>query len=53
MRHVQGSMTHWDKVERVKTLREKGLSFRKIASELQSDVKTVYRWSTYNQQDAH
>jgi DNA invertase Pin-like site-specific DNA recombinase len=36
------------KIKEVKSLREKRLSYRQIAKLLDSDVKTVYRWDSYD-----
>lgn len=36
-------------IEKVKDLRNKGLTFRQIAKLLDSDLKTVYRWFQYTQ----
>lgn len=35
-------------VKKVKDFRAKGLSFRQIAKLLEKDVKTVYRWASYD-----
>lgn len=35
-------------VKKVKTLRDKGLSFRQIGKLLNKDLKSVYRWHKFN-----
>ena len=39
--------TRLDKVILTRKYRQKGLTFREIAKMLDSDVKTVFRWSRY------
>jgi len=47
VRVKRGPQRNYEMVNKVVSLRRKGLSYRKISKELGKDIKTVHTWASY------